>query len=99
AQPLCSLSRRSHLSVLSSTLPRPPTPTLFPYTTLFRSRPDFMARGPRFNLNRPRNAKTCHHAELLEVHCGDVITPAVRHEGDVRLRRQRRALRAGGEKE
>src|SRR5439155_21355166 len=32
------------LLVFSLMLPRPPTSTLFPYTTLFRSHPDFRSR-------------------------------------------------------
>src|SRR5205814_7215073 len=37
--------RLSHL--LPTTPPRPPTSTLFPYTTLFRSGPQLVCLGPR----------------------------------------------------
>src|SRR5688572_31063147 len=46
-------------------LPRPPTPTLFPYTTLFRSEPDYrlvvvfvLAAGRRFCVE-PGGRKFC----------------------------------------
>src|SRR5205807_3267980 len=39
------------------TLPRPPAPALFPYTTLFRSRPRCGRRGSR-GIARPRTPAT-----------------------------------------
>src|SRR3989449_2088571 len=38
---------------------RPPRSTLFPYTTLFRSRPPLRSRARRGSLSRPRAAAGC----------------------------------------
>src|SRR5699024_12275700 len=51
---------RSPLSVLSTMIPRPPRPTLFPYTTLFRSeRRATQEIGNASRLAEPRVARGC----------------------------------------
>src|SRR5205085_9982338 len=61
---------------LFSSTPRPPTSTLFPYTTLFRSDPAVAARGPPPD-RRAREPAAPRAAEALSRH--RVLLPAGRH--------------------
>src|SRR5207248_11749491 len=68
-----------HCSFFFSTIRRPPTSTLFPYTTLFRS---------LHSLKRPPNE----HIVLLEI--GDQLADRLAglHHGEIRRRRDHRHL-------
>src|SRR5439155_21175448 len=44
-------------------VPRPPRSTLFPYTTLFRSRPSASARRTACRCSRRRSARRCGRSE------------------------------------
>src|SRR3712207_8454059 len=64
---------------------RPPRSTLFPYTTLFRSRVDGLARGVARVLVARGQAAACQHGAR-----------AVAAEGAVRVSRHRRGGRSSG---
>src|SRR5207244_12529988 len=74
---------RSTYSFFCSLLPRPPTPTLFPYTTLFRSQ---QARVPD-----RRTAARRHRDALLPAQSRQIIRQA-RHRAS-RCRRDRKSTR------
>src|SRR5205085_9975406 len=61
-------SNNYHLLFFSLLAPRPPRSTLFPYTTLFRSRHE---RARRSAILRARFARRIHHRTLLGLHRAD----------------------------
>src|SRR5205823_14936579 len=54
----------------------PPTPTLFPYTTLFRSRP--APRGTRRPYHRPGRRQDCERQDDLRVAGRAALIPDIR---------------------
>src|SRR5690606_41960218 len=61
---LCVLGRVVHLCVAFATYLRPPTATLFPYTTLFRSyQPTVIGHPPEAAFNDPTPAVSLSHTD------------------------------------
>src|SRR5690606_41996928 len=60
-----SMRKSSHLSLFLSTIPRPPRSTLFPYTTLFRSRGNLQTVCGLLFASSERNSA----AESVALHC------------------------------